>query len=125
MQIQTRDVTTDNGDYLRVIEWSGGDQREYETIVCEYPVDDPTTFIVRAYEHKDDEQPSYQTVFEMRDLSFSPISIAGLGERERLTGVSQTEGRESYDDIPSDVLLSLHSLGFTAVPQGEGWLDGV
>ena len=64
----------------------------------------------------------------MRELSFTPISIAGLGERERLTGVSSTGTTDEmavYDSIPKDIHLSLQSLGFTAVPRGERWLDGV
>jgi len=128
MSVRTRSVTTEAGDYLRVIEWDGI-EREYETIVCEYPVDEPETFIVRGFKPDDDEDnPSYRDVFEMRELSFTPISIAGLGERERLTGVSSTgSGDEmaAYDDIPQDVRLSLQSIGFSAVPRGQGWLDGV
>lgn len=128
MSVRTRSVTTEAGDYLRVIEWSST-EREYETIVCEYPVDEPETFIVRGFKADDDEDdPSYRDVFEMRELSFTPISIAGLGERERLTGVSSTGGggdMADYDRIPVDVRLSLQSIGFTAVPRGQGWLDGV
>ena len=123
MSVSTRSVTTDNGDYLRVIEWSNN-SGEYETVVCEYPVDDPERFIVRGYTNSTDDDPSYQNVFEIRELSFTPVSIVGLGERERLTGVS-TAGEDGYDSLPRDIMLSLHSLGFTAVPQGTRWLDGV
>ncbi|WP_206750513.1 hypothetical protein, partial [Halorubrum sp. SP9] len=96
-----------------MIEWSNA-SREYETIVCEYPVDDPETFIVRGYKAEDDEDdPSYRDVFEMRELSFTPISIAGLGERERLMGVSSTgdDDMAAYEAIPRDIQLSLHSIG--------------
>lgn len=124
MPVRTRSVTTDDGDYIRIIEWEN-ETREYETVVVEYPIDNPEQFIVRAYENEGDEQAAYQTVFEMRDLSFSPVSIAGLGERDRLTGVSETESTRKYENIPRDVQLSLHSIGFTPVPQGTGWLDGV
>lgn len=124
MTVRTRSVTTENGDYLRVIEWVN-EHREYESVVCEYPVDNPEQFIVRGYHNSGDEKPDFQDVFEMRELSFTPISIAGLGERDRLTGVSQKDSQREYDDIPRDILLSLNSLGFTAVPRGEGWLDGV
>ncbi|WP_143420925.1 hypothetical protein [Halorubrum halodurans] len=140
--MRSRSVTMENGHDLRVVEWnwpvkgnnepgSSSDKqiREYERVVCEYPIDDPGTFIVRGYKPNDDEDdPSFRDVFEMRELSFRPISIAGLGERERLTGVSSTGSgnkMNAYDEIPRDILLSLNSLGFTAVPRGQGWLDGV
>ncbi|TKX86466.1 hypothetical protein EXE43_08210 [Halorubrum sp. SS5] len=142
MKIQSRSITMENGHDLRVIEWnwpvkektesasSSGEQiREYERVMCEYPVDNPETFIVRGYKPNDNEDnPSFRDVFEIRELSFEPISIAGLGERERLTGVSSTGSEDNmgaYDEIPRDILISLNSLGFTAVPRGQGWLDGI
>lgn len=142
MTMRSRSVTMKNGHDLRVIEWnwpvkgntesgSSSDEQimEYERVVCEYPVDNPEIFIVRGYKPNDNEDnPSYRDVFEMRELSFKPISIAGLGERERLTGVSSTGSEDNmgaYDEMPRDILLSLNSLGFTVVPRGEGWLDGV
>lgn len=142
MTMRSRSVTMENGHDLRVIEWnwplkgknesgSSSDEQigEYERVVCEYPVDNPDTFIVRGYKPNDDEDdPSFRDVFEIRELSFKPISITGLGERERLTGVSSTRSGECvnvYDEIPRDILLSLNSLGFTAVPRGQRWLDGV
>lgn len=127
MSVRTRSVTTEHGDHLRVIEWNDVG-REYETVVCEYPVDDPETFIVRGYKPDDEDEPSFRDVFEMRELSFTPISIAGMGERERLTGVSPTgsgDSLDTYDTIPKDIQLSLSSIGFVAVPRGERWLDGV
>lgn len=142
MTMRSRSVTMKNGHDLRVIEWnwplkgnressSSSDEQimEYEKVVCEYPIDNPETFIVRGYKPDDgQDEPSFRDVFEMRELSFKPISIAGLGERERLTGVSSTGSEDNmgaYDQIPRDILLSLNSLGFTAVPRGQGWLDGV
>jgi len=125
MNVETRSVTTENGDYLRVIEWGNYDA-EYQTVVCEYPVDNPDQFIIRGFKPTDDEDdPSFQDVFEIRELSFTPVSIAGIGEHERLIGTTTVEQDRDYDSIPRAVLLSLHSIGFTAVPSETGWLDGV
>ena len=54
MSVRTRAVTTEAGDYLRVLEWNGS-LPEYDTVVCEYPVDNPETVIVRGYKADDDE----------------------------------------------------------------------
>jgi hypothetical protein len=115
-----RETVAEDGGLIRVLQYDETETAEYERVVVEYPMDDPTTFIVSAY-HSDADEPSFRDVFSLRELSFAPVSIAGLGERESLTGVSTT-GETTYGEIPRDVLLSLHSLGFTAVPQGTGWL---
>lgn len=139
--MRSRSIITDDGNDIRVIEWNwdliknsardlspiSSDEQtwKYERVVCEYPVENPEQFIIRGYKQDDpDDRPSYENVFEMRELSFTPISIAGLGERNKMTGVS-TAGGDEYNTIPRDIMLSLNSLGFTLVPQGTGWLDGV
>jgi len=125
MNAAIRSVTADNGNYLRVINWSNDDVA-YQTVVCEYPVDTPDQFIVRGFKPTDDDDdPSFQAVFEMRELSFTPVSVAGIGEHKNLIGTTPVEQHRDYNNIPRAVLLSLQSIGFTAVPTGTGWSDGV
>jgi hypothetical protein len=110
------------GNRIKTVERTDPDA-EYAVVRCELPVEDPGRFICSAYHDTTDSDPDFRTVFRLRSLSFSPISIAGLGERESMTGVTNQNERRGYEDIPNGVRQSLNTLGFAAVPDGEWWID--
>lgn len=120
--VTTHDQFDADGSMIRTVERTDPDA-EYAVVRCEFPVDDPERFICSAYTDSADSDPDFRTVFRLRELSFSPISVAGLGERSRMTGVTDADERREYADIPDGVRQSLQTLGFTAVPDGEWWVD--
>lgn len=121
-RVTTHDQFDSDGSMIRTVERTDPDA-EYAVVRCEFPIEDPQRFICSAYTDSSDSEPAFRTVFRLRSLSFSPISIAGLGERERMTGVTNQDERVAYEDIPDGVRQSLNTLGFAAVPDGEWWID--
>jgi hypothetical protein len=129
------------------IEYEDAD-REYDTVVVRLPPD-ADVFTVEAYregsspsqtdsqfsessettrEGDEADELVYEQSFEMRDLSFDPISVIGRGETSKLTGTSPTQPSvndepNGDEDIPNDVETALNALGLAVVPNGEWWLN--
>jgi hypothetical protein len=57
--------------------------------------------------------------FRQADVSFTPISIAGLGVRERLNGLQAQS--DDYDGVPTAVRDAFKTDGFCLVPEQGEW----
>jgi len=147
-----RSTYDEGGAYCRIIEFDASaeassvasssedaefdEDQPFDTVLVRFDPDRENIFTVRA---TDDGETVYTNAFEVRELSFDPISVLGMGERERLTGVSEntpsvggdrrrgdggTHGQPDGGDdhLPDALVTALNSLGFAAVPQGDDWL---
>lgn len=111
----------DDGGYLRGIEYEEGDS-QFDSVVVRVPPEEDDMFTVHCFQGDEDE-PSYENAFEMRDLSFDPISVLGRGESEHIGGVSASNA--DYEGVPRDAMKALNAIGLAVVPQGRWWLDAV
>lgn len=125
--VHQRSTYGENGEYVRIVDYEDADG-DYDTVVVRLPPD-ADVFTVEAYREGDDEDELvYEQSFEMRDLSFDPISVIGRGETSKVTGTSPTQPSPNDEpnddeDIPDDVETALNALGLAVVPEGEWWLN--
>jgi hypothetical protein len=128
--VTNRSTYDEDGTYCRVIEFD--EDQPFDTVLVRFNPERENIFTVRA---TDDGETVYTNAFEIRELSFDPISVLGMGERDRLTGVSENspevggDTRQSEratdggdDHLPDSLAVALNSLGFAPVPRGEDWL---
>jgi len=118
MVVDKRSTYDDDGGYLEILSYEGVDS-EFDRVVIRVPPVGDDMFTCHCYAAGADD-PTYEAAFEMRDLSFDPISVLGRGQSDRLGGVSSTGG---YEDVPRDTMTALNAIGLAVVPQGRGWLD--
>ncbi len=118
MSVDKRSVVESDGALRHVLSYESSG--EVTNIEIRHDPNDDSLMQVTAY---NDDDVIYQNVFEMRDLSFDPISAIGRGETDKLTGMSST-GNGDDDTIPEEVALAFNSIGMAVVPQGRWWLDG-
>jgi hypothetical protein len=104
----------DDGSLVRIVDYDAGES-PYDRVIIRIPTDQE---IIAVQGFEGDEQ-TYQDAFEIRDLSFDPISLLGRGETDRLTGTST----DDHESVPTDVSVALNGMGFTVVPSGREWLD--
>lgn len=118
--ITDTDSGYDDGDYVRRVFFNEAD--DYEVVVIRITDDilrdDEVLITTEAYESVGDD-PAYRNAFPQADVSFTPISIAGLGVRERLNGLqAQSDG---YDGVPTAVRDAVKTDGFCLVPEQGEW----
>jgi hypothetical protein len=132
--ITDTDSGYDDGDYIRRVFY---DERDpYEVVVIRITDDHSkgttaTRFPTQSNSNKDDVliitegyvtangDPEHRMVFREADVSFIPVSIAGLGERSRINGLVPNDAE--YDDVPTAVRDAFKTDGFCLVPAEEEW----
>lgn len=109
----------EDGAYVRVVEYSDDERDDVglDSVVVRIPPTDDESQLIAVEAFQGDESV-YRETFELRDLSFDPISIIGRGETSSVTGISNSD-----DDVPEGVSTALNGLGMAVVPSGEWWLN--
>jgi hypothetical protein len=119
--ITDTDSGYNDGDYIRRVFFAEDDP--YEVVVIRVTDqtsggDDEVLITTEAYESVGDD-PAYRNAFRQADVSFTPISIAGLGVRERLNGLQAQS--DDYDGVPTAVRDAFKTDGFCLVPEQGEW----
>jgi|AntRauMinimDraft_2_1070382.scaffolds.fasta_scaffold00634_2 hypothetical protein len=108
----------DTGAMFRIFDFD--EQNSIDSIVIRFDPDDDVPPQLRVYEDGDTESPTHTMGFETRQEQFTPISVIGKGQSEKLFGV--TPSVDSYEDVPDEVQVAWNAIGFAVVPQGDDWL---
>lgn len=97
---------------------------EYETVIIEHERD-PQRLDSYCYS---DGEVGFSQQFQQRSLSFHPISLHGGGDDGvRLAGCIPVKSNPhqaittDMTQIPYDLIVALHHLGLTTVPNGKWW----
>lgn len=108
-------MTDDDGAIIHLLDF---EDQDFERLVLRHEPEDHNVVYCYGYE-ENAEEPSYQTAFQRRELTFDPISIIGRGESNRVEGVSTSE---NIEEVPTPVNVALNSIGMALVPNGDEWL---
>jgi hypothetical protein len=129
-----RSITDEDGTLIHLLEYEGGEST-FDSVAIRYPIETDSRLHVLGYVGED---AAYQESFEVRDLSFAPVSAMGKGEMDSAVGLTLADehddgdetvkaesatGYTDFDGVPRSVMLALLGVGYTVVPDGRRWLD--
>lgn len=130
-----RSITDEDGTLIHLLEYEEGEST-FDSVAIRYPIETDSRLHVIGYSGED---AAYRESFEVRDLSFAPVSAMGKGEMDSAVGLTLADdesendgetvhtesatGYTDFDGVPRSVMLALLGVGYTVVPDGRRWLD--
>lgn len=93
-----------------------------DRIVIRFHVDDDIPHQMLIFENGD-EKATETISFKDANTAFSPVSVVGKKESEKIFGIEPTT--DTFENVPEIADTVWKSLGWTVVPNGNDWKEGI
>ncbi|MFT4948689.1 MAG: hypothetical protein ACI9CA_000811, partial [Natronomonas sp.] len=119
--MQRRSVTDDDGTLIHMLEYSQ-EESTFDTVAIRYPIETDRRLHVLGYLG---EEIVYQQSFEIRDLSFAPVTVMGKGEMDTAVGLTADDDVQVDDEDVDDAHADDVETATPESPTGYTNFDGV